>query len=89
MIILPDKNIPRAKFLMPVAKKEWMIPSLSKPKDQFGNEDRTYFRIRAFTNDGKICWNGLYEDRDDFDAVLFAIAEGTLKYQKEIGRAHV
>lgn len=84
MIILPDKNIPRAKILLPVLRKEWITPSISQPKDQFGNENRTFFQIKARTNDGKICWVGTYQDRDDFDAVLFAIAEGTLKYQKEL-----
>lgn len=84
MIILPDKNIPRAKFLMPVKKKEWIVPSLAQPKDQFGKENRTYFVIRAHTNDGRICWRGVYEDRDDFDAVIWAIANGTLLYEKEL-----
>lgn len=84
MIILPDKNIPCAKFLMPVPKKEWMVPSLAQPKDQFGKENRTYFTISAYTNDGVVCWNGIYEDREDFDAVLWAIATDTLKYEKSL-----
>lgn len=84
MIILPDKNIPRSKVLLPVLKKEWMIPSLAQPKDQFGKENRTYFSIKAFTNDGKVCWCGIYEDREDFDAVLWAIATDTLKYEKAL-----
>lgn len=69
---------------MPVKKKEWITPSITQSKDQFGKENRVYFVIRAHTNDGKICWRGVYHDREDFDAVLWAIANGKLKYEKEL-----
>jgi hypothetical protein len=79
MIILPDKNIPRAKFLMPVHSKEWRTPSLAQPKDVFGNENVTKFRINAKSNDGVVVWSGWFDDREDFDAFLHAIVLGTLK----------
>lgn len=82
MIILPDHNVPRAKFLMPVLDKEWRTPSLTQPKDQFGNENTTRFRIRAKSNDGTVIWTGFFSDRDDFDAFLYSIAIGTLKQEK-------
>ncbi len=84
MIILPDRNIPRAKFLMPVFDKEWRTPSLAQPKDMFGNENRTLFRIDAKSNDGVVIWTGWFDDRSDFDAFLWTIALGTLKQERAL-----
>jgi hypothetical protein len=81
MLILPDRNVPRAKILMPVKRKEWMLPSQTQPKDFAGNENRTRFRIVARANDGGIVWKGFFDDRDDFDAFLYAIALGNLDKQ--------
>lgn len=52
MIILPDKNIPRAKFLMPQHKSEWRTSSQAQLKDQFGNENVKMFRVVARLRDG-------------------------------------
>jgi len=83
MIILPDKNICPTKFLMSVPKKEWMPSSQAIPKDQFGNDCvRIRFRVRARLNDGFVKWTGWFDDRNDMDAFLWAIAKGTLKHEK-------
>lgn len=84
MIILPDRNIPRAKILIPMHKKHWITPSQAQKKDQFGNEDNTKFRIHARTNDGVVIWTGWFDDRADFDAFLWAIVLGTLKQEKAL-----
>lgn len=85
MIILPDKNICRTKFLVHVPKKEWMPSSQAIPKDDFGNCGiRTFFRVNARINDGFIVWSGVFQDRNDFDAFLFSLFTGSLKYEKEL-----
>lgn len=85
VIILPDRNIPRAKFLMPVMSKEWRAPSLAQPKDQLGNPvEQTRFRIRAKTHDGVVIWTGWFDDREDFDAFLWAIACGSLSQERSL-----
>lgn len=84
MIILPDRNIPRARFLMPVREAEWREPSLAQAKDQFGNQNCTRFFITARANDGGIVWRGWFDDRDDFDAFLWAIACDTLRYERPL-----
>lgn len=84
MIILPDRNIPVAKFLMPLHDREWRTPSLSQTKDQFGNENVTKFSISAKSNDGVVIWTGWFDDRSDFDAFLCAIALGTLKQERAL-----
>ena len=84
MIILPDKNIPRSRFLMPVPHCEWRTPSQAQPKDQFGNENQTRFRVTARLNDGYRAWVGWFDDRSDCDAFLWAIACGSLQYECEL-----
>lgn len=84
MIILPDQHIPRAKILLPIPDADWRSPSQSQPKNMFGHENQTRFRVRALTHDGMVRWVGWYDDRDDFDAVLWAIANNTLRFQREI-----
>lgn len=74
---------------MPVPKKQWRTPSQAQQKDQLGNENRTFFKIQAKLNDGFTKWTGWFEDRDDFDAFLWAIATDTLKYQKELWKLPV
>lgn len=90
MIILPDKNATRGKFIMPLRKKDWMLPSAYIPKDQFGNDCiRTVYRIRARLNDGHVVWRAFFEDRDDLDEFLFAIANGSLRYDRSLWRLPV
>lgn len=87
MIILPDRNIPRARILMPVRASEWREPSRAMPKDEFGNPGvRTRFRLTARTHDGKVMWRGWFDDRNDADAFLFALVSGSLRYERELWR---
>lgn len=86
MIILPDRNLSRGKVLMPVPLREWMPPSRAQQKTFCGDEDRTRFRLRAKTHDGRMVWQGWFEDRDDADAFLFALVSGSLIYERELWR---
>ena len=86
MIILPDKNIPRAKFLMPVHKKNWITPSASQFKSVFGHENGKYNFIIKAKRKNKIVWQGTFEDREDFDIFLHSIATGNIKYDKFVQR---
>lgn len=87
MIILPDRRISHSKFLIPVPKNEWMLPSDYTYKDQFNNYGiRTRFYVRGVSSDGQLIWNGCFEDRDDYDAFLIALAKDTLKYEKNLWR---
>lgn len=87
MLIRHDPHLSRGRILMPVPLAEWRTPSISLPKDQFGNDGvRTRFRLRVRLNDGHIAWTGWFEDRDDADAFLFALASGSLRYERELWR---
>lgn len=86
MIILPDRNICRTKVLMPVPRREWMPPSHAQPKTAFGHENRVRFRLRSRLSDGHVTWQGWFDDRDDADAFLYAIAMGSLISQPDIWR---
>jgi hypothetical protein len=84
MIILPDKNISRSKFLLPLAKNKWITPSQAQPKSQMGHENKTRFRIQARLNDGFVIWKGWFDDREDFDAFLWSLVNKTLKFEREL-----
>jgi len=85
MIILPDKNIPRSKFLIPVNRKNWCSPSQSVKLDRAKNPTiQTKFKIRARLNDGHVVWTGWFEDREDFDAFLYSLISCTLIHEKEL-----
>lgn len=87
MIILPDKNVPRTKFLYPVPIQQWREPSQAQWKDQLGNPGiRVRFRVRAKTHDGVNLWVGWFNSRDDFDAFLWAVATRSLQYEKPLWR---
>lgn len=62
MLILPD-----------VPRSDWRAPSLALPKDMFGRENRTRFRLTARLDDGAIRWRGWFDSRDDADAFLYAL----------------
>lgn len=61
------------KLLLPVPRTDWQAPSRAQPKDRFGHETRTLFRLRARLSDGHVRWTGWFDDRDDFDAFLWAV----------------
>lgn len=71
---------------MAVPRREWMLPSHAQSKTFCGDEDRTRFRLKAKTHDGKVVWVGWFDDRDDADAFLFALFSGSLRYERELWR---
>lgn len=84
MIILPERGVCRAKLLMPVRPSEWR--GASRRKTTFGIEDQTRFRLTARLNDGHVKWCGWFDDRDDADAFLFAMATGSLRHEPSLWR---
>jgi hypothetical protein len=87
MIILPDRSLSRGKLLMPIPKWQWREPSVALARDQFNNKVvRTFFRLTARLADGHIVWRGQFDDRDDADAFLFALASGSLRYERDLWR---
>lgn len=82
MIILTAN---KTRLLKSIPEREWRSPSVSLPKDQMGNEIfLTRFIIKARANDGAVIWRGLFDDRSDFDAFLWAIVCGTLKQERAL-----
>ena len=87
MMILPDRRISRARFLIPVPKREWMPSSQAIPLDDLGNKViRTRFRLRARAHDGHVVWCGWFHDREDADAFLFALACDSLRIERNLWR---
>lgn len=74
------------RLLQPVPQSEWREPSLAQPKDQFGNQNRTWFRLSARLNDGALRWRGWFDSREDADAFLWAIATGRLVHEPALWR---
>lgn len=72
------------KFLPYIPTHEWRTPSYAQEKDVFGNENRTRFVVSARLNDGYVVWRGWFDDRNEADAFLFALATKTLKFQREL-----
>lgn len=87
MLILPDRTIaPPPRFLVPIKERAWRTPSLAQPKDQFGNENVTRFRLVARCHDGAARWVGWFDDRSEADAFLYAIFTGSILYERELWR---
>lgn len=82
MIILPERNVPRGKILLPQRPSEWRQPS--QRRTTFGIEDQTRFRLTARLDDGHIAWRGWFDDREDADAFLCAMAGGSLPFEREL-----
>lgn len=76
--------MPHSGILLPQHSREWRTPSQAQAKDCFGNENATRFRIRAKLNDGHIVWTGWFDDRDDADAFLYAVALGNLHQERSL-----
>lgn len=72
------------RVLLPIPKKQWRTPSQAQQKNSLGHENQTRFRIRALTHDGASRWVGWFDDRDDADAFLWAVASGSLPYEREL-----
>ncbi len=72
---------------MPLSKHEWMPPSLTQPKNVFGHAPvERWWTLKAVLADGFTRWRGVFRDRDDADAFLWAIAGGTLNQEPSLWR---
>lgn len=79
MIIL---NTYEPKILPVVPKSEWREPSVSMPRNWLGHKEwHTEFVITAKTKAGYTLWRGVFQDRDDADAFLYAAVRGTLRVE--------
>lgn len=81
MIILPDRHREVGKLLVPMRRSDWIEASARPSFSPIEHGTRTRWRLTAKLDDGFIVWRGWFDDRDDADAFLFAMASGTLEYQ--------
>lgn len=82
MIILPDRNIPRSRILMPMRRLSWMQPSHAQPKTTEGDPPcLNGWWIKAVLADGHVRWQGFFDDREDADAFFFAAIMGSLNHE--------
>src|SRR5258705_1048402 len=72
------------RLLVQVPKRSWWTPSQAQFKDASGNENQTRFSLTMRLNDGHIAWRGWFDDRDDADAFLWAMATGNLRRDREL-----
>lgn len=82
MLILPERGIRRGKILMPLRPSEWRAPS--QRQTTFGIENELRWVIEARLQDGYRVWRGFFDDREDLDAFLWAMARGTLLYERSL-----
>ncbi|HZD61401.1 MAG TPA: IPT/TIG domain-containing protein [Xanthobacteraceae bacterium] len=78
MIILPDRNIARAKYLMPMHRRAWQSPG-----------KHIHFQTwiaQAYRADHSMVWQGHFEDREDADEFMWAIATGNIRQDKYLQR---
>lgn len=68
-------------FLVPQKRELW---SPSARQSIYGIETKTRWRLTARLNDGHPIWIGWFDDRDDADAFLYAIAVGNLSTEREL-----
>ena len=79
MIILPDRNIARGKFLMPMRKRDWYGPH------PFGPDVNLIFNTwiaQAWRADHSMVWQGHFEDREDADEFMAALVSGVIKHDR-------
>lgn len=69
-------------ILPAVPRAEWRAPS--QRRSVYGIEDVTRWRIEARLDDGHVVWRAWFDDRDDVDAFLWALARGTLKLERAL-----
>jgi len=75
MLILPSEKKWRA--IVPLDR--WQQSSQSHGIEQF-------WVLTGRLNDGAIAWRGVFRDREDADAFLWAIATGSIAYERELWR---
>jgi len=68
-------------ILPPIPKWQWRTPSQAQPKNYFGHENHTRFKITACLNDGYPVWTGWFDDRNDAEAFYYAVVIGTIEQQ--------
>lgn len=71
-------------MLPPQRTAEWRTPSQAQWKNAFGNENRTRFSITARLHDGHVAWRGRFDDREDCNAFLWALARDELIRDREL-----
>src|SRR5438105_2792405 len=81
-MILPDRAMPATKLLLPQRRLEWDQPSARL--STFGERNQTKFCLSARLTDGFLVWRGWFEDREDVDAFLWALASGTLRFERAL-----
>src|SRR4029077_9490247 len=72
------------RILLPQRRLEWDQPS-ERPS-AFCIPNQVRFRLTARLNDGFIVWRGWFDDRDDADEFLWAMATGSLWRERELWR---
>jgi len=72
------------------AQRDWKILPSYKKHEWAGSSARrgvkTYGRLTARLHDGHIVWRGWFEDQEDADEFLSAIASGSIRYERELWR---
>ena len=82
VLILPERDAPRGRFLAPMRRSEWEQPS--ERSRIFGPRNKTHFVLSGRDRDGVVRWRGLFEDREDADAFLCALVSGSLIYDRPL-----
>lgn len=72
----------RPRILLPQNKLSWRTPS--QRGGLYEIENQTRFRLTARTADKTIRWRCWFDDRDDADAFLTALACGSLRFEREL-----
>ena len=84
MLILPERNLPRGRLLLPQRPQEWRQPS--QRTSLYAIENKSRFWLTARADDGYIVWRGWFDDREDADAFLFSLISGSLIYERPLWR---
>ena len=85
MIILPDRNIARAKYLTPLHYKQWRPPIWWEGRET-GNVLGVYFIVQAFRSNGEMVWKGWFEDREDADEFMYSLITANIRQDRYIQR---
>jgi len=85
MIILPDRNIARAKYLTPLHYKQWRPPIWWEGRET-GNVLGVYFIVQAFRSNGEMVWKGWFEDREDADEFMYSVVTANIRQDRYIQR---
>jgi hypothetical protein len=72
MIILPDRNIARSKYLPPMHRRIW------QHHDGLNIHFQTWV-AQLYRPDHSMVWQGHFEDREDADEFMAALRSGTIK----------